>query len=256
MYIIINYVNMTVKNPLGIITLFVTFIDGIAGLVISVNFEHLHGAAERLPLIWFIVTFPVIVLLAFVILVLTKPQNLFGPGDYENQDLYLQAIGKSIRPFKNPAPLKEPENIPVKSNKRGICMMDFSSLKEPQVSHMKVQEAALQRYADEHDMEIKTEVRISRNLICDGVAEKNGQLYLFEVTVNYNPAMADSMKRNLIRIYEAMANKGCEKLHVVLLLVSKEKMTSKAIDDLRNDFVNVIPNVEIMVYINEEINKK
>ena len=36
--------------------------------------------------------------------------------------------------------------------------------------------------------------------------------------------MADSIKRNLIRIYEIMANKGCENLHVVLLLVSKEKM--------------------------------
>ena len=34
--------------------------------------------------------------------------------------------------------------------------------------------------------------------------------------------MVDCMKRNLIRIYEIMANKGCENLHVVLLLVSKE----------------------------------
>lgn len=40
--VIINNINMSVKNPLGIIALFVTFIDGIAGLVISVNFEHLH----------------------------------------------------------------------------------------------------------------------------------------------------------------------------------------------------------------------
>lgn len=197
--------------------------------------------------------FPVIVLLAFVILVLTKPGNLFGPGNFENQELYLQVIGKSIRPFKNPAPLKKPENIPVKSNKSGFRMMAFSSLKEPQASYMKVQEAALQRYADEHDMEIKTEVRISRSLICDGVAEKDGQLYLFEVKVNYNPAMADSMKRNLIRIYEVMANKGCENLHVVLLLVSKEKMTLQAQENLQNSFVNVIPNVELVTYTNEEI---
>lgn len=249
-------INMTVKNPLGIISLFVTFIDGIAGLVISVNFEHLHGAAERLPLIWFIVLFPVIVLLAFVILVLTKPGNLFGPGDFENQELYLEAIGKKIRPFKNAVPLKKPENIPVRGNKKGICMMAFSSLKEPQASYMKVQEAALQRYADEHDMEIKTEVRISPNLICDGVAEKDGQLHLFEVKVNYKPTMVDSMKRNLIRIYEIMANKGCENLHVVLLLVSKEKMTLQAQENLRNSFADVIPNVDIVVYTNEEINKK
>lgn len=249
-------INMTVKKPLGIITLFVTFIDGIAGLVISVNFEHLHGAAERLPLIWFIVAFPVVVLLAFVILVWTRPQNLFGPGDYENQELYLEAIGKRIRPFKEPVPLKKPENIPVSRKKRGGCMLAFSSLKEPQVSYIKVQEAALQRYADEHNMEIKTEVRISSNLICDGVAEKDGQLYLFEVKENYKSAMADSVKRNLVRINETMANNGCENLHVVLLLVSEAKLSSQAIDDLQNSFINVIPNVKIVAYTNEEINKK
>lgn len=68
--------------------------------------------------------------------------------------------------------------------------------------------------------------------------------------------MADCMKRNLIRIYEIMANKGCEKFHVVLILVSEEKITSQAIDDLRNSFVNVMPNVEIVAYNNKETNKK
>lgn len=50
--------------------------------------------------------------------------------------------------------------------------------------------------------------------------------------------------------------KGCENLHVVLLLVSKEKMTLQAQENLRNSFADVIPNVEIVVYTNEEINKK
>ena len=74
--------------------------------------------------------------------------------------------------------------------------------------------------------------------------------------VNYKPTMADSIKRNLIRIYEIMANKVCENLHVVMLLVAKEKMTLQAQENLRNSFIDVIPNVEIVVYTNEEINKK
>ena len=93
-------------------------------------------------------------------------------------------------------------------------------------------------------------------IICDGVAEKYGQLHLFEMKVNYKPTMADSIKRNHIRIYEIMANKGCENLHVVVLLVSKEKMKLQAQENLRNSFIDVIPNVEIVVYTNEEINKK
>lgn len=244
---------MIVKNPLGIIALFVTFIDGIAGLVISVNFEHLHGAAERLPLIWFIVVFPVVILLVFVIMVLTKPQNLFGPGDYDDQELYLYAIGKSIRPNVKSEPLKKPENIPVRRNKNDICILAFS---EPKDSYMKIEEAALQRYSDEHKMEIKTEVCISRDLICDGVAEKDGRLYLFEVKVNYKPFMVAGIRRNLTRISEAMTDKGCEKPNVVLVLVSNDKMALRSIDDLRNSLVDVIPNLEIVTYTNYEINKK
>lgn len=53
-----------------------------------------------------------------------------------------------------------------------------------------------------------------------------------------------------------MANKGCENLHVVLLFVSKEKMTLQAQENLRNSFENAIPDVELVTYTNEEINKK
>lgn len=74
--------------------------------------------------------------------------------------------------------------------------------------------------------------------------------------MNYKPAMAAGIRRNLIRIYETMLKNGCDNLHVVLVLVSGEKITMQVIDDLQDSFVNVIPNVEIVAYTNEEINKK
>lgn len=247
---------VSVKNPLSIIALFVTFIDGIAGLVISVNFEYLHGSSERLPLIWFIVGFPIIVLIVFLYLVVKHPQNLFGPGDFDDQELYLKAIGKKLRPNQGPKQLKKPENIPLRRNKTGISMMAISS--SPKISQMpiiKVQESALQRYADEHDMEIKTEVQIDRNLVCDGVAEKNGSLYLFEVKGNYSSAIAENAIRNLGRISETMANEGCSNLHIVLILVSKDKLSSHVLDDLRSKADAAIPEFEIVNYTRGEIEK-
>lgn len=251
---------MFVRNPLGIITLFVTFIDGIAGLVISVNFENLHGAAERLPLIWFIVGFPFVVLIAYLYLVVKHPQNLFGPEDYGNQELYLKAIGKNIRPNEDPRPLKKPESIPIiRRNNKGKCMTSFSSSSSPknqQLSYVKVQEAALQRYADEHDMEIKTEVQIDKKLVCDGVSEKDGELYLFEVKANYNPGVADNAIRNLVRISETMANKGRSDLHIVLILVSKDKLSSQTLDKLRNNADDTIIELKIVNYTRDELEKK
>lgn len=252
-----NSMNVSVRNPLGVIGLFATFIDGIACLVISVNFENLHGASERLPLIWFIIGFPVLILLAFVYLVVKYPQNLFGPGDYDNQELYLKAIGKNLRPNEEPKQLKKPENIPLRRNRTGICMMAISSSpKTSQFPYIKVQESALQRYADEHDMEIKTEVQIDKNLVCDGVAKKNGQLYLFEVKANYNSASAENAIRNLGRISEAMENKGCSDLHVVLILVSEDKLSSQTLENLRCKANDTIHNLDIVNYIREEIGKK
>lgn len=247
---------VSVKNPLGVIALFVTFIDGIAGLVISVNFEYLHGSSERLPLIWFIVGFPIIVLIAFLYLVVKHPQNLFGPGDFDSQELYLKAIGKKLRPNEEPKQLNNPENIHLKRNKTGISMMAISSPKSSQLPYIKVQESALQRYADEHDMEIKTEVQIDRNLVCDGVAEKDGGLYLFEVKGNYSSTIAENAIRNLGHISETMTNKGCSNLHIVLILVSKDKLSSHALDDLRCKANDVIRELEIVNYTRDEIEKK
>lgn len=247
--------NVSVRNPLGVIGLFATFIDCIAGFVISVNFENLHGAAERLPLIWFIIGFPVLILLAFVYLVVKYPQNLFGPGDYDNQELYLKAIGKNIKPNEKPKPLKKPENIPVRNNNTGICMMTISS-KTSQLPYIKVQESALQRYADENDMEIKTEVRIDRNLVCDGVAVKDDELYLFEVKTNYNSAIADNVIRNISRISEVMVSRGCPNIHVVLILVSEDKLSSQTLENLRCKVDDTILNLEIVNYIRDDIEKK
>lgn len=242
---------MFVKNPLGAIALFITFIDGIAGLVISVNFGNLHAASERLPLIWFIVLFPVIVLVAFVVLVIKCPQNLFGPSDYDNSELYLKAIGKRIKPHEEPEPLKEAETILVRRYKNGNGMMAFSSAK----AFEEIQEAALQRYADEHEMEIKTDVHIARDMVCDGVAEKNGKLYLFEVKMNNSPEKVEVTLRHLRRIYGTMVSKGCENLHVVLIFVLKDKLYSKALDYLQTNSKIVIPNLEIVSYSRNEIEK-
>ena len=48
------------RNPLGIIALFIVLVYGFASLVTI--FTGSFTAAERLPLIYFLITFPVLVL--------------------------------------------------------------------------------------------------------------------------------------------------------------------------------------------------
>lgn len=73
------------RNPLGIIALFVSLIYGFACLVLGTSLNNLKGCEERLPLIWFIILFPFLILVAFVYLVVNHHNKLYAPGDYKDE---------------------------------------------------------------------------------------------------------------------------------------------------------------------------
>jgi CheY-like chemotaxis protein len=76
------------RNPLGIIALFIVLVYGFASLVTT--FTGSFTASERLPLIYFLVVFPVLVLGVFAWLVSRHYNRLFGPSDFRNEDNYVK----------------------------------------------------------------------------------------------------------------------------------------------------------------------
>lgn len=76
------------RNPLGIIALFIVLVYGFASLVTA--FAGSFSAAERLPLIYFLVLFPLVVLFVFHQMVTKYPRNLFAPSDFKNEDNYVR----------------------------------------------------------------------------------------------------------------------------------------------------------------------
>jgi len=82
------------RNPLGIIALFVSLIYGFACLVLSTSISNLHGDSERLPLIWFIIMFPLVILVAFIFLVIKHHEKLYSPSDYRGDESFIQTIDK------------------------------------------------------------------------------------------------------------------------------------------------------------------
>jgi hypothetical protein len=80
-----------VKNPLGIIALFIALIYGFAALLLGVSASQLLPE-ERQPLIWFIVLFPMVVLGTFYVLVTRHHGKLYAPKDYQNDDSFLKTL--------------------------------------------------------------------------------------------------------------------------------------------------------------------
>lgn len=76
------------RNPLGIIALFIVLVYGFASLVTA--FAGSFSPAERLPLIYFLIGFPVLVLGVFAWLVSKHSGKLFAPSDFKNEDNYVK----------------------------------------------------------------------------------------------------------------------------------------------------------------------
>lgn len=245
-----------IKNPLGIFALFVTFVDGIAGLVISVNFSNLKGGAERLPLIWFVIGFPILILITFAILVIRYNEKLYAPKDFDNQEGFLRANGKSIKPNEDPKALGMPERIPLKNNKKSWSMLAYSNTNIHENLFLQIQDSALQRYSKEKDLEIKTEVQVARNLTCDGVAERNGEIYLFEVKANYQSSMSDLVQKSVKRLSKVLNDSDYEDKYIVLILVTKVEMKAENIKALQEKLKCDGCEVIIENYKKDDILKK
>jgi CheY-like chemotaxis protein len=76
------------RNPLGIIALFIVLVYGLAALVTMFS-ENLI-TQERLPLIYFLVLFPIIVLCVFAWLVSQHSLKLFAPSDFRDEANYVR----------------------------------------------------------------------------------------------------------------------------------------------------------------------
>lgn len=78
------------RNPLGIIALFIVLVYGIAALVTAFAGEFSTG--ERIPLIYFLVLFPVLVLGVFAWLVSRHTGKLFSPKDFQDEENYVRML--------------------------------------------------------------------------------------------------------------------------------------------------------------------
>lgn len=91
-------------SPLGIIALFIVLVYGFASLVVG-----LGGHTEHVvPLIYFLVIFPVIVFFGFLWLVAKHHNKLYGPSDFKNEENYLKAQMSSVASLAAAAASRQP----------------------------------------------------------------------------------------------------------------------------------------------------
>jgi len=97
------------KSPLGIIALFIVLVYGFASLVVGFG-AGLSG--NVVPLIYFMVFFPVLVFFGFLWLVAKHHNKLYGPSDFKDEGNFLRAQMATAASLAA-ALAKQPENAAV-----------------------------------------------------------------------------------------------------------------------------------------------
>lgn len=75
------------KNPLEVIAIFIALIYGICALLLGSTVSGLEKVNQT-DMVWFIVLFPVAVLVVFAWLVRNHHKKLYAPGDYRSDDAF------------------------------------------------------------------------------------------------------------------------------------------------------------------------
>ncbi|MDR0833385.1 MAG: hypothetical protein LBN93_04260 [Candidatus Symbiothrix sp.] len=86
------------RNPLGIIALFISLLYGLGSITLSSNISYLTTNSERLPVIWFIIAFPLLLLGVFAYLVVCHHAKLYSPSEYSPE---MQKLLFNKNPFIN-----------------------------------------------------------------------------------------------------------------------------------------------------------
>ncbi len=177
------------KNPLGIIALFISLIYGFACIVLSTSIDNFKASSERLPLIWFIILFPVLILWAFVHLVKKHHEKLYAPSDFKNEDNFLKSMDRNSQTAKINEEVntivEDVEELSKNTNAapKKMTSSDISSLKQ---NYLLAEDLAIKEFGIEYHVSLNRNMLIKvgksgKKFEFDGIGEKDGELYLVEV---------------------------------------------------------------------------
>ncbi|NOG83897.1 MAG: hypothetical protein D8M57_19820 [Candidatus Scalindua sp. AMX11] len=194
------------RNPLGIIALFIVLVYGIAALVLGVSSDNLQPN-ERLPLIYFLVFFPFIVLVAFYSLVSKYHVKLYAPNDFQDKEGFFRALSPLEQKQKLDEEIKSIEeevkpDILTNSKLLSVEMEGSGILKTTLTRHAYVlaEELAFREIESEFGVSVHRQVAIGRDYGFDGIFLHHGKPIAIEIKYTRHPQHSRMiMKRELER---------------------------------------------------------
>ncbi len=248
-----SYKTMT-KNPLGFFGLLMLLFESILGTVFSIGLNKLSGTQERLPMIWFLVLFPIIVLIAFSYIVISKPRHLYGPGDYKDDSMFIKATEKETKNNIS----KEIEEIDYDTNNAQRIHKPNKTSARKLADNIELSERIGIGAAEKHlgiilQSNMKYQTKTGESIYIDGYGERDGILYLVEVKMSRLEGWRGQVERGIAQLRRILSFVNIDQSKVKILLVIVVLNKTNEIENKIKDYVtDIAPFVDCLV---EDIEK-
>lgn len=198
------------RNPLGIIALFIVLIYGIAGFVFGTSSASLQPN-ERLPLVWFLVLFPCVVLIVFYILVTRHHTKLYAPQDFPEAEGFFRAMTPNEQKKRLEQEIRESESETVAAvggktiatEKEGGDIFKAVALRQDWVM---AEELAFREIESEFAVTVQRNVAAGPDQGFDGIFVHKRRLTVLEIKYVRRPLWRQSVESGLAHIQRAAAN--------------------------------------------------
>lgn len=218
-----------IKNPLTIIAIFAAIAE-ISGTIVL----PFIAPANQAVYVWFLIIFPILLILLFFITLNFNHKVLYAPSDYQNEDNFLRSLPRATFAEKalkieaeiaeetkalesTPTPQQLPRvDAPAPSPAARTPEISIESLarRSPQAKYMFAEEAIFRRLAREFGSEIQREVKVGNaeiRYIFDGIVRDKGITTVIEVKfLRSGPISTMQLKHTLSRIQLASKQQPLE----------------------------------------------
>jgi len=216
------------RNPLGILAMFLLLVYGIAGLAFGATASTLT-ARERVPIIWFLVGFPVLMLGTFAWLVTRHHSKLYAPTDFHDPDGFFRAM--QLRPQTVPERKVRLDREVQEVRLAGPTLRPSVALREPEAGKLRsdvvlAEELAFRAVEAEFGRPILRHVRAASDVQVDGVF----QLADREVALEVKFARTSDWERfaqQALTLSKSFTGKGRVRPVTVLLVVVADGLSGE-----------------------------
>lgn len=245
------------RSPLAVLTLFVTIAYGIVICFVS-DFSKFQGLLERLPLIWFMILFPLVVLGVLCWLICTRPEKMFGPSDFRTDNAFsAYALGIQVEQQKGEKILellREEDDV-----EKGTPPMVQESLAISLKCYENAENWSIKELSAEYGIDFNPYFIVNfdrRTFVFDAVGYSLGKSYCVEVKYLKNNKLNNHVLNGLRQLIIGMQSVGPQmnfSILVVLVVASICDVNQAALISQLKSFDS---SIEVKVYDYQELEKR